>query len=434
MRYLSYLGLIVALCAVPAAAATKAKTPPAATAPGLAIVAEVGGEAISSYDVDNRVQFIIVTARLSNTPEVLRRIRPQVIHTLIDEKLELQEATRNTIEVTDKEIAEAIVNIEQQRGMAPGAIEGLLKDNHIPYATFQNQIRAQLAWSKYLSKKVRPRIRLSEEEITLTGKKLLARDQAARQEYKVAVIALPIDNSAREAEVQKLADKLVSELRGGASFEEVSRQFHEAVASPEAFWVQADQLDKGISRVLIGAAANTITDPVRTPEGISIIKVYDVRDAGGDAQPKPAATATGIKLKEITLQIKPDAKDKEADAAVHIAEEVAKHPGNCEDKTIANLPDPDSLDIQVEFRDTTLEALPPALRVIVEPMKIGSTSTPLASDDGVHVYMLCDRKEGVAPSIDRDRAYGFLMQQKMGLEAQRVLRGLRHSSFIDIRQ
>src|SRR4051812_3438896 len=68
------------------------------------IVAQVGDEAVSSVDVDNRIKFIITTSNMSGTPDVLARIRPQVIRSLVDEKLEVQEATKNDIKITQKDI------------------------------------------------------------------------------------------------------------------------------------------------------------------------------------------------------------------------------------------------------------------------------------------------------------------------------------------
>lgn len=424
-----------------------------AQATDMGIAAVVGGEAVSSYDVDNRVKFIIVTARLSGTPDVIERIRPQVVHSLIDERLQLQEASRNDVNIDDKEIDQAMAAIEQQRGMPPGTILEILDHNQLPHSTFTQQVKAQLAWGKLLRKKIRPQVHISDAEIKLAADKIAAapppsaapeeKQTGTPRELKIAVIALPVDKPSRETEIKKLAEKLVGEVRRGASFEEVSRQFSSATANAggkvEAFWVKPGQLEPNIAKILAGAKPGIITDPLRSNEGYTIIKVYDVR-LNNSAPPKeaeiaPAAAPKEVELsiKEILLKLKPGAGNKEADTLLQIGEEVAKHPGSCEEKGVAGIQGVDNVDIEVNLRKEMQSQLPAAIKLIVGRLKPGEISTPFASSQGIVLYMLCGAAETDAKPIDRERVYQMLTQQKMELEAQKYIRNLRRETFIEIR-
>ncbi|MDE3061005.1 MAG: peptidylprolyl isomerase [Pseudomonadota bacterium] len=420
MKTLSIV-ILLALASVPASAAEPAN---------MDIAAVVGGDAISSYDVNNRLHFAIVTAHLSNTPDVIQHIRPQVVHGLIDEKLELQEAAKNDIKVTDDDIAQAIAAIESQRGMPPGTIYNILDSNHIPRETFQQQIRAQLSWNKLLIKTIRPHVRVSDDEIKLASQRIAAlpaRPAHAPEELRIGVITLPVDKPGREKEVARLSEKLMHEVRSGASFEEVARQFSSARA--DTFWVKPQQLDPRIAQALASADKGAITNPIRTDEGYTIVKVYDSR--GADTAERDTRDME-VTLKEILLKLKPDAGDKEADALLQIGEEVAKHPGSCEDKGVANIENLEEVNIDVDFQHSRLSELPSGVRSIVENLNPGEISTPFASDEGLRLYMLCDKKEaGNTP--DRERVYNLLIQQKMELEAQKYLRNLRREVFIEIR-
>ncbi len=422
------------LAALPAVAA-----PSPALVAGEGIAAVVGGDAVSYWDVANRVKFIIVTAKLSNTPDVLERIRPQVIRSLIDEKLQLQEAARNDIKVSDDDISHAIADIETQRNMPPGAIDGILQDNNVPKTTFIQQVHAQLAWNKLLAKKIRPHVRISDEEIAMASRQAAlppSKPATVPQELQIAVLTLSVDKPSREAEVRKLGDKLAREMRSGASFEEVSRQFSSG-GKAETFWVAPRQLDPHIAHALVGASKGTITEPVRTNEGYTIIKVYNTRAIGGapatPAEAPAQATETQVTLKEILLKLKPDAPNKEAGVLLQIAEEVAKNPGTCQEKSVAGLSNPEEADIEVDFRPSLLSQLPPALKLIADGLKLGEISTPFASDDGIRLYMLCDKKEVAAGTPDREQIFRMLMQQKMELEAQKYMRNLRREAFIEMR-
>lgn len=396
----------------------------AENAGGLSIVAVVDDEAISSFDVERRMRFVLATTSLSRTEETIERIRPQVVHSLIDEKLQVRAAAAAGIEITEQDVALAIAGIEESRNMPPGAIARMLKDQGVPEETFLAQIRAQILWSKLVARKVRPQVKISEEEITQAVQRFAT--PSVRREMQVAAITLPVEKPEREQEIRALADKLAGEIRGGASFEEVARQFS-ASGKTEPFWIRPDQLDPALARALSGLGEGGIAPPLRTPEGYAIMKLYGTR---------PLAEAKGpeVTLKEILLRLKPDANQREADMLLEIGEEVAKHPGTCQEQGIASIDNLKDFDIEVNFRRDKLAALPPALKIIAENLGVGDISTPFASREGIRLYMLCGKFDAPAAAApDRDQARNRLMQQKLDLEAQKYMRNLRREAFVEIR-
>lgn len=409
------------------------------------IAAVVGEEAISSFDVDNRLRFVITTARLANTPDVLKVIRPQVIRSLIDEKLQMQEASRLGMKVEDDDLKEAIEAIEQQRGMPAGTIIGMLASSNIPKETFEQQIRSQLVWNRILTRKVRPNVHVSEEEVSIAARKFSVappKKEVVPQEYKIGVIALPMEKPDQERTIGQLAFKLVQQIRSGASFEEVARQFSSATASSggkvETFWVRPGQLDAGVAQSLDGAQTGTVTNPVRTAHGFTIVKVYETRDIPGKkpkVAPKPEEIKdTQVTFKEILIKVKPDADEKESDVMLQIGGEVAKNPGTCEDKTIASIDALADYNIEVNFVDHILSEMPEGLAEFATKLKQGEISPPVLTYEGIRLYMLCGKKEAGDKPVNRDVVYSALLQQKMDLEAQKYLRNLRRSTFIEVRQ
>lgn len=395
--------------------------------PGLDIAAVVGPDAVSSFDVDARLKFLIVTSGLPNTPDVQKRMRPQVIYTLIDERLQFQEASASKFQVSDQEIRQAIVGLEKERGMPEGAIDRLMRDNHIPQETFQNQIRTQLMWRNYVLKRIRPSIRVNDEEVAIARKNFKA--TPAAQELQIAVLTLPVEKAAREAEVRQIVQNLARDLRGGASFEEVSRQLTGSKGSKaDAFWVRPQQLDPSLARVLAGAQAGTISEPVRIQAGYAIVKVYDTRSLE-----KEEVKDTELKIKEILLKIKDDASQKDADVLLSIGEEVAKNPGSCAEEGVGGIDNLKDFDIEVKLRSDRALALPVGIRGIVDGLKPGEISKPYASAEGIRLYMLCERKDLSDEKVNDDRIRNHLYQQKMELEVQKRMRDLRRDTFIEIR-
>lgn len=412
------------------AADTGNKKPAAKSAPAikastaLDIVAVAGEEAISSFDVDARSKFVIVTSNLSNSEEVRKNIRPQIIRSLIDEALQRNFAKEKNITVEQSDIEKAIATIEQQRGMQPGSIAAMMQANNIPAKTFTDQIRSQLMWNKWLGKNILPQIKISDEEIALAKSRIAKQPNIS--EMEISLIALPVSKKQKEAEVKKTADNLVSELQKGAKFEELARQFSQG--DGKSFWVRPEQLDPNIAAILKTKKEGDITPPIRTADGFSIIKIFHVRSAASKLSDQE------ITLKEIIMKLKQDAPSKEADALLKIAEEVAKHAGTCEEKGIAGISNLDDMNIEVNFRTSPASDLPPAIRSLSETMKVGAISTPLASDDGIRLYMLCGKKEIEGSGVSSANIREALLHQRFALEAEKQMRILRRDSFIEIRE
>lgn len=389
------------------------------------IAAVVGQEVVSTYDLDNRIRFIMASSNLPPTNEVRDRLRPQVVRALVDERLQLKDAERNGIKVGDNEVQETIAGIEKDRGMQKGAIFRMLDNDRIPHETFTGQIRAQLAWRKLVLKKLRPLVRVNDEEVKLVK---LPPVSSAPQEIKMAALTLPIDKPAREKEVLETALNLAKELRAGASFEEVSRQLSGGAVkgSDEAFWVHPAQLDPALSRALANAAAGMISEPIRTEVGYTLIKVYETR-----SREMPIQKDSELALKEILVTTKSKAAEG---ALMATAQQIAKNPGNCGDKTAPAGEMPKDMEIAVNQRREMLSGLPPAMKAAIDGLQPGQVSAPMESSDGVRLFMLCERKEQSDADAEKDRTKNRIYQQKIELEAQKYLRNLRRSTFIEIRQ
>ncbi len=97
--------------------------PPTGQAPEMRIAAVVNDEVITDYDVVSRMRMVMISSNIPDTPETRQRIAPQVLRSLIDEKLELEEAKREHITATDAEINAALEQIEKQNNMKPGSAE-----------------------------------------------------------------------------------------------------------------------------------------------------------------------------------------------------------------------------------------------------------------------------------------------------------------------
>ncbi len=409
-----------------------------AQVPTIGVVAVVNDEVISSMDLQERMRLIFGTTRIEDTPENRRRIIPQALRVLVDEQLQIQEAQAEGITVSEQDIKDAIATIEQRSNKPAGSLEADLATRGIPKRSFYQQIKAQIAWSRLIIKNIRPRIRVSDEEVARVRQKSVS--GSGKEEVQIATIVLPVDSPANEANVKALAEKLTSEINAGAAFEDVARQFASGGAqATDAFWVEPAQLDPLIAKALVGVEPLGITAPVRTLNGYQIVRLIDRRiGAAAPARVKQAEVA----MKQITMKLRMDASPKEAELLMQVARDVAKNPGTCLSPTIANVQNIEDLDIDVKFVRNLLTRLPENVQTIVNALGVGQVSEPFASEVGIQVFMLCERIElpdamlpavGAPAEVPDEQIRTRLFNEKLELEAQKALRNLRRDAFVEVR-
>jgi len=396
----------------------------------IGVAAVVNDKLVSSLDVEQRTRLIMMSAGLNDTEEVRVRLRPQVIRMLIDETLQIDESRKQGIEISDKDITAAIGQIEQQSGKPAGSLMQAVEARGVSPAHFLQQVRAQLAFARLVSKKVRSRIKVSDEEIERVRTQKI--QTGSVEELRIYPVTLPVDSPENEMSVKQLAEKLVSEIQGGAKFEAVAGQFSGGSAEirPEdAFWVQQAQVDPAIGAAIGKLQAGEVSSPVRTPAGYAIVKLYEKRLGTGEQE-----TETELAIKQIELSLKPEAENKEAQLLIEIAQQVKKAPGSCLERGIAGVQNLQDLDIKVSFLRVPFAAMPPEVQRMISPLPVGGVTDPFATPKGIQLFMLCEKidvpKGGLMPV---EKARDKLFSDKLELEVQKYMRNLRRDAFIEVR-
>jgi peptidyl-prolyl cis-trans isomerase SurA len=74
------------------------------------------------------------------------------------------------------------------------------------------------------------------------------------------------------------------------------------------------------------------------------------------------------------------------------------------------------------------------LRIIVERLSVGEVSEPLAARDGVRLLMICEKVTLPMTLPEREKIRAQLYNDKLELEANKLLRNLRREAFIEIKE
>jgi peptidyl-prolyl cis-trans isomerase SurA len=219
---------------------------------------------------------------VEDTQDIRRRLTPQVLNSLIDERLQMQEARRLDIEVSDVQVAGALEQIAEQNNMTEGQFLTMLRNRGVIPTTLIDQIRAQIAWISIIQRRVRPNVEIATEEVEEVVTRLSARRGSI--ERRVSEIFIPVESTAKEAEAQANAGRLFDELRRGANFTGLARQFSQsgtATLGGDLGWVRDGELDEELNTALAQMGPGEISVPVRTLSGFHILFLRDMRKNEG---------------------------------------------------------------------------------------------------------------------------------------------------------
>jgi peptidyl-prolyl cis-trans isomerase SurA len=426
----AFRSLLLGLLAL-GAAAPPVRAQPAAQAPlpGDRIVATVNGEAISSGDVENRARLFVLSTGMRLAPDIVDRLRPQILRQLVDERLRMQEAQRRKVFVPDAAVAQAIRDIEQRNGMPQGALRARLSADGVGQRTLVGQIRAQIAWNQVLRDQLGERANVSESDV-LEQERIQAQ-MTGGTEYRMGEIFIPIDNPANTADAQRFADTVIAELRRGAPFP-IAAQFSQSAGALEGGdqgWLQASQMNPAIAALAAQMPPGAVANPVKVPGGFSIVTLMGKRDLGRTTG--VAMTARQVFL-PFTSALNPQAPTDQQKAVFEKAKQISATARGCEaiEALARENPSPRPAD-PGEIRLDAVQ--PPQFRNVLANLPIGKPTEPLVGPDGIAVLAICSREQKAMSAMSRQDIQRYLLNERVELLSRQLLRDLRRQATIQMR-
>jgi len=387
------------------------------------IAAIVNDDVISAFDLEQRVEMVIRSSRMPDSADMRRRLRRQVLDALIDEKLQLQEARRLNLAVSEAEVDNAIGMVARQNNLSKADFQRFLASNGIPVSAVQEQLKAEVAWAKVVRRRLQPTVNISEEQV---DEELERRKRTAGQpQSRLAEIFLPVDSPDLEDEVLRNAERLVGEVGAGADFSALARQFSRTASAPDGGdigWVRQGQLGDEMDAAIAGLQVGQVSQPIRGTGGYYLVKLVDRRD-GQSADP----LRTRLALRQLTVPI----RNEGGRASVAQVREALAGISGCERIQEATQRLPQA--VVDDLGRLRVGELPERLRATLATLPIGTFSEPMADEQNIMALMVCDREEPKVVEPTRDSVSEELVRQRVGVMAYRHLRDLRRSAVIEFR-
>ena len=360
-------------------------------------------------------------------------LRQQVLERLVLQELQMQRAERLGIKVSDEMVNQALTEVAARNNLKFSDLPESLERQGINYRDYREEVRREMTLQGLRQRDVIARVYVSPREIDQCMAKRKA-SPGVDNEFNLAHILVAIPSAADEkqiAERTSRAQGVYERARNSEDFGQLALTYSDAGTALEGGalgWRKASQLPSFVADIVPTMKAGDVTEPIRTPSGLHIFKVLEVR--GGQA---PALVS---QVNSRHILIKPtEILDDDAirQKLTQIRDRILKGESF---EAIASVTseDPGSAANGGNLGWAAAGSFAPEFEKQLDALGENEISLPFRTQFGWHiVQMLGRRTYDASDDVTRNRCVSQLREARADEETDIWLRRLRDEAFVEYR-
>ncbi len=439
-KLITALGIVLASMACTtdlAQAATSTLTPATTLSPQKIepidhIVAVVNDEVITQFELDDRLNKVMLQLKQKGTPLPPQQIlEKQLLERMINDRVQLQFAKQTGIRVDDAQLDKALQRIAEENKLNPSQFRAALEKDGLKFSKFREDIRNEIILSRLRERDVDNRINVTDGEVA----NFLSTQSTAdkNEEYNLGYIQIRVPEQASPEQIdakRARAEQALKELKSGADFRQVSASYSDAANAMEGGmlgWRNSGQLPGLFVDAIKSLQPGETTSVLHSPNGFHILKVLDKR--GKDTPMVISQThAQHILIKTNELVSETDAKNRlnqlkeRIDNGANFAELAKQHSDDGSASKGGDLGWLSPGDTVPEF-ERAMDALKP-----------GQVSKPVQSQFGWHLIKVLERRnKDVSEESQKLMARQAIRARKSDEAYQDFVRQMRDQAYVENR-
>ena len=398
------------------------------------IVAVVGDEIVLLSELETRVQLAAMQLQIDpEDTDTLVRLRQALLKDLVDEKLILVQARRDSILVTSQEVDQAI-----------NAQIAQIKNQLGSEEAFQTQLAAEELTLQELKKQYRPQIRnqlLREKLIRQKLSNTVVTSKEVKEFYQAYRDSLPVQGASvrlrhimmtvapSEEEKQAAFEKareVLSKARAGESFESLARNYSQCPSAESGgdlgFFSRGEMVPE-FDRAVFSLNPGEISDVVETMYGYHVIRCEERQGDQARVRHVLIALSTSQADEEQLVVQMNDIRERvlQGEDFTALVDEYSQ--------------DPYSREKGGDLGWYPLDQLTEQFRTVVDTMSVGSVSEPIATSSGYHLLQVVDRvgQRQITLEDDWEALQELSRQHKISQTLEAWLEKLRNEIYVDVR-
>jgi peptidyl-prolyl cis-trans isomerase SurA len=238
------------------------------------VVAVVNGDVVMMSELQ---EAIVLSRRDARSLPDAAELERTVLNRLVDHRLQVQEAKREKIEVTEDELRTVLEDFVKRNGGEREKIEAQLQAQGVTWETLRRELRDQLLAQRVRGRRVVRRATVTEPEVDryLTENRDKFEVGLKYHARHIAVTAEPTTSPAAWERAKQEIESIAAALAGGADFAELARSRSKDAAGGDLGWLARGELDPAFERPLLALQTGQVTAPVRSGAGYHLLKLED---------------------------------------------------------------------------------------------------------------------------------------------------------------
>ena len=393
----------------------------------IGIVAIVNDEPITFMDLSNRMQLIIVSSNLPNNSETREKLYGQTLQSLINEKLQAQEAKKLSISIATQEVDNNIKFIEKNNNMEERTLIDILYKNGVPKSALPSRILANIILEKLLQKVIQPKVIITDNEIENEYNNYLSNE--GKYEYKLSEIIFNYTNLSKNADIMLIATQIRKKIIKENNFDVVAKQINEngtGKFKKDDNWRLKNNINTTAYDFIKDLKINGVSELLLLNTGISIIKVDNKRKI---IIPDLSSTVEDISIIVFDLPINKN-------RTTSLLEEIRNKTINI--KSCNELSELAKTEESMQGRNigkVSLKNLPKKFREAIQNREVNKPTTPIISEDGIYILMVCERNAKLNQEFALKEIIMTNIKNRLtNILKERYLLDLNRKALIDIRK
>lgn len=252
------------------------------------IVAFVNNDIITSYELENKMQKFIKTTLdefKEKDPQGYSDARRQILNMLIDEKIAQERIKELGINISAKEIDQAIERLKEDNHWTHEDLLLQLKEQRLSYPEYKEGMKTELERIRLINHEVKSKIIVRDEDIGEYYKRHQDEFSSPSRVRLSAIFikAAPDSGGGAAKSARESAEEIISRLKAGEDFSELARTLSQGPGASnggDLGFFNVSQLDNELQEVVTEIPEGGISEPIPRSGGLQIIKITQ-KEKGG---------------------------------------------------------------------------------------------------------------------------------------------------------
>ena len=247
------------------------------------IIASVDSEAITTYDLSERIKLVLKSLKLEDNIKNRDSVRDRVLELLIIEKLKKIEAKKAEITAGKDEVIELAAAIYNFPAEEFEEFELFLENENIDAEVVFEQLKNELLWKKLSQQMFATKITINSADIDAILNNY--KNKIGKIEFDFSeIIFLNKELNDWESSKKKM-ETVISLINSGTSFELLANKFSDLNPQGSKLktgWIFEDSLDSETKEILNNMSPGDVKTNIKISNGFKILKLNKKRRFGND--------------------------------------------------------------------------------------------------------------------------------------------------------